>query len=158
MRIAERAAALRIRIKHNSRAAVNGVPMNLSINGDRLAIGTFNLVPGLDTDTVLRFTHGAPQVSRQAAVSIEDAPIRFDDAWNFGFEVTDNIQFTMLIRTLTGQSLNLWSGCTKQQNGLFTLKVQSNWTPESHRRITSAFVVTDGPRKERALQGKFPIS
>lgn len=140
MRIAERAAALRIRIQHNSRNAVNGVPMNLSINGDRVAIGTFNLVPGLDTDTVLRFTHGAPGL-KAAAVSIEDAPIRFDDAWNFGYEVTDNIRIALLTETIDGPIAQSVERVYQTAEGLFTLKVQSNWTPnliaESHLLLLS---------------------
>ena len=59
------------------------------------AMGTFNIVPGIPTDTVLRFTLGAKGI-QQATVHIEDAPIRFDDDWYFGYDVVDQIQITLL--------------------------------------------------------------
>lgn len=90
-RLAGRPTALHVRIRHNARAGVSGLPLELRINGARAAIGSFNLVPGLPTDTVLRFTHGEPG-PKAATVSIEDAPIQFDDEFHFGFEVTDNIR------------------------------------------------------------------
>ena len=129
MRIASRPAALRIRLNHNSSAAVNGIPMNLSINGDRVAIGTFNLVPGLDTDTVLRFNHGDAGI-KEGVVSIEDAPIRFDDDWNFGFEVTDNIQVTILSEQSSSETAKSIQRVFGTANGLYNAEIHSRWTPE----------------------------
>lgn len=90
-RLAGRPTALHVRIRHNARAGASDLPLELRINGARAAIGSFNLVPGLPTDTVLRFTHGEPG-PKAATVSIEDAPIQFDDDFHFGFEVTDQIR------------------------------------------------------------------
>ena len=129
MRIALRPAALRIRLSHNSKAAVNGIPMNLSINGDRVAIGTFNLVPGLDTDTVLRFNHGIAGL-KEGMVSIEDAPIRFDDDWNFGFEVTDNVQVTVLTKQTNSETASSIKRVFGTTNGLYNAEIHSDWTPE----------------------------
>jgi len=90
-RLAQQKAQLHVRIGHNSPAGVSDLPLELRIDGARAAIGTYNLVPGMPTDTVLRFTHG-PGGKKQAQVSIEDAPIQFDDDFYFGFEVTSSIQ------------------------------------------------------------------
>ena len=100
-RLAGRPAALRVRIRHNARAGVSGLPLELRINGARAAIGSYNLVPGLATDTVLRFTHGEPGL-KSATVSIEDAPIRFDDDFHFGFRVTDVIDVVHFTEEPTG--------------------------------------------------------
>lgn len=89
-RLAGRPAALRMRIRHNAQAGASGLPLELRINGARAAIGSFNLLPGLPTDTVLRFTHGEAGL-KSATVSIEDAPVEFDDDFHFGFRVTDVI-------------------------------------------------------------------
>ena len=129
MRIASRPAALRIRLSHNSNTAVSGIPMNLSINGDRVAIGTFNLVPGLDTDTVVRFNHGLAGL-KEGMVSIEDAPIRFDDNWNFGFEVTDNVRITILTKQTNSETASSIKRVFATANGLYNAEIHSSWTPE----------------------------
>jgi hypothetical protein len=129
MRIAGRSAALRMRIQHNSQAAVSSVPMNLTINGERLAIGTFNLVPGLSTDTVMRFTHGTAGL-KSGTVSIEDAPIRFDDDWHFGFEVTDRVQITILSERTEDESVQSIERVFQTADGLYAIESHSNWTPE----------------------------
>jgi hypothetical protein len=129
MRIAQRSAALRVRMKHNSNTAVSGVPMNLSINGARVAIGTFNLVPGIDTDTVLRFTHGLAGL-KEGMVSIDDAPIRFDDDWHFGFEVTDNVRVTVLTETVNSETASSIKRVFETSDGLYEVETSTNWTPE----------------------------
>lgn len=129
MRIAQRATSLRIRIQHNSRNAVNAVPMNLSINGDRVAVGTFNLVPGLVTDTVLRFNHGAPGL-KEGVVSIEDAPIRFDDDWYFGFEVTNDIRVTLLTEAKDAAATQSIQRVFGTASGLYSIQTSAEWTPD----------------------------
>ena len=88
MRLAGAPAALHVRLHHNASSGADGLPIRLEIDGRRTAIGTFNVVPGMPTDTVLRFTHGAPGW-RAAQVVIDDAPVQFDDTYHFGFEVAE---------------------------------------------------------------------
>jgi hypothetical protein len=86
MRMAGAAAALHVRLRHNAASGADGLPIALELDGRRAAIGTFNLVPGMATDTTLRFTHGAAGW-RAAKVVVDDAPVQFDDALHFGFQV-----------------------------------------------------------------------
>jgi hypothetical protein len=86
MRLAGAPTALHVRLDHNASTGADGLPIRLEIDGRRTAIGTFNVIPGMPTDTVLRFTHGEPGW-RAARVVIDDAPVQFDDAYHFGFEV-----------------------------------------------------------------------
>ena len=58
--LADQPAALYVRIAHDANEGVGALPLTLQIDGVTEAIGSFNVVPGLPTDTVLRFTHGAP--------------------------------------------------------------------------------------------------
>ena len=55
MRLSGAPAALRVRLKHNAASGAYGLPVRLELDGRRVAIGTFNLVPGMATDTVLSF-------------------------------------------------------------------------------------------------------
>ena len=78
-----------VRMQHNSRASVDRIPMNLRINGERVAIGTFNLVPAFQ-----RIPCCASPMERPASIAsveVEDAPIRFDDRWHFGYDVLNQI-------------------------------------------------------------------
>ncbi|HBS19393.1 MAG TPA: hypothetical protein DEA66_00990, partial [Flavobacteriales bacterium] len=73
--LTDQSAALQIRIQHDAREGVDGLPLTLKVDGVTEALGSFNLVPGLPSDTVLRFTHGqaGPHV---LTVELEDAPVR----------------------------------------------------------------------------------
>jgi hypothetical protein len=128
VRIQDREACLHIRLDHNSRASVDRIPMNLQVNGERVAIGTFNLVPGIPTDTVLRFTHGAAGI-QSATVEIEDAPIRFDDRWHFGYDVLDRIEVLVLARTAGDEVTSALRRAFNTADGLYTVTVQSQWSP-----------------------------
>lgn len=79
-------AALHVRVAHDAAEGVDGLPLTLSVDGITEAIGSFNLVPGLSTDTVLRFTHGEPGPHR-LKVALEDAPVQFDDVHYVGYDV-----------------------------------------------------------------------
>ena len=128
VRIEGRQAALHVRMQHNSRASVDRIPMNLRINGERVAIGTFNLVPGIPTDTVLRFTHGAAGI-QSASVEVEDAPIRFDDRWHFGYDVLNQIDILVLS---SGNSETVNTALRRAYNtagGLYRVTYQTQWNP-----------------------------
>lgn len=88
--LTDQSAALQIRIQHDAREGVDGLPLTLKVDGVTEALGSFNLVPGLPTDTVLRFTHGqaGPHV---LTVELEDAPVRFDDIHHLGYDVQTGI-------------------------------------------------------------------
>lgn len=84
-------ADLNLRIKHNSLREIEGLPMMLEVSGERKAVGTYNISPGLYTDTVLKFSFPAPGFYH-ASISIDDSPIEFDNQYNLGFEVVDEIR------------------------------------------------------------------
>ncbi len=128
MRISERPAALQVRLRHNSKTSVDAVPLTLNVNGDRVAMGTFNIVPGIPTDTVLRFTLGAKGI-QQATVHIEDAPIRFDDDWYFGYDVVDQIQITLLTGKPSGSVSSSIQRLFSTAQDLYNMNVQTQWTP-----------------------------
>ena len=128
VRIEGRQAALHVRMDHNSRASVDRIPMSLRINGERVAIGTFNLVPGIPTDTVLRYTHGTAGI-QSASVEIDDAPIRFDDQWHFGYDVLDQINILVLS---SGDSEAVNTALRRAFNtagGLYRVAFQNQWSP-----------------------------
>ena len=84
--LSEQPAALHVRVAHDASEGVDGLPLTLSVDGITEAIGSFHLVPGLPTDTVLRFTHGKPGPHR-LKVALEDAPVQFDDVHYLGYDV-----------------------------------------------------------------------
>jgi hypothetical protein len=90
VRLLNQPERLNVRIKHNASEALENVPMTLIINGQQKAIGSFNLVPGLSTDTALFFTSSAPGL-KQCVVKIEDHPVVYDDDYFFGFNVASQI-------------------------------------------------------------------
>ena len=128
VRIEGRQAALHVRMQHNSRASVDRIPMNLRVNGERVAIGTFNLVPGIPTDTVLRFTHG-PAGIQSATVEIDDAPIRFDDQWHFGYDVLDRINILVLASSEAEDVNTALRRAYNTAGGLYRVTYQTQWTP-----------------------------
>ena len=126
-RLAGRPAALRVRIRHNAQAGASGLPLELRINGARAAIGSYNLLPGLPTDTVLRFTHSDAGL-KSATVSIEDAPVEFDDDFHFGFQVTDVIDVTHFTEKPAGdlaQAIRRVYGTTGDQHRVETTNIFS---------------------------------
>ena len=91
----QKPADLNLRIKHNALTDVDGLSMRLYINDQRKSVGTFNLTPGLATDTVLRFSFEEAGFYN-ARIEIDDSPITFDDEYNVGFEVVEKIRVLQL--------------------------------------------------------------
>jgi len=88
-------AKLHVRLKHNALQRVDGLGLKLDINNEKTAISSFNLSPGIHTDTVLHFTHGESGFNH-AIISIEDSPITFDDTFYLGYEVVQQIDILQL--------------------------------------------------------------
>jgi hypothetical protein len=128
IQLTQRQASLRLRIQHNSMQAVEGLPMNLRVEGEKVAVGTFNLVPGLATDTALRFTHGFAGLYL-GHVDIQDAPIQFDDDMYFGYEVRDQIRVLHITDDLESITAQTISSVFKSANSLYKLRTASTWTP-----------------------------
>ena len=84
-------AALHVRIGHDALEGMDGLPLSLRLDGVPAALGSYHLVPGLPTDTVLRFTHGAPG-PHHLKVELEDAPVQFDDAHFMGYNVEERVE------------------------------------------------------------------
>ena len=88
-------AKLHVRLKHNALQRVDGLGLKLDLNNKKTAISSFNLSPGIHTDTVLHFTHGESGFNH-AIISIEDSPITFDDTFYLGYEVVQQIDILQL--------------------------------------------------------------
>ncbi len=86
-----REAELHVRIGHDALDGVDGLPLQLRVDGVAEALGSFNVVPGMPTDTVLRFTHGAPG-PHLVEVHIDDAPVSFDDVHHVGYNVSSGVK------------------------------------------------------------------
>lgn len=95
MRLAGRSERLHVRITHDAQRPVDDLPLNLQINGRKAAIGSYRLVPGLDTDTVLRFRHEEAGTVH-AVVSTTDAPVTFDDQLFFGYAVEAHVEVLLI--------------------------------------------------------------
>ena len=87
----DREAELHVRIGHDARDGVDGLPLQLRVDGVPEALGSFNVVPGMPTDTVLRFTHGAPG-PHLVEVRLDDAPVSFDDVHHVGYNVSSGVK------------------------------------------------------------------
>ena len=87
----DREAELHVRIGHDALDGVDGLPLQLRVDGVPEALGSFNVVPGMPTDTVLRFTHGAPG-PHLVEVRIDDAPVSFDDVHHIGYNVSSGVK------------------------------------------------------------------
>ena len=88
-----------LRIKHNALSAVEGLSMRLDVNGERKAVGTYNIEPGLSTDTALIFTFDKP-AHYHAKISIDDTPIVFDNNYYLGFEVVESIKVLQITKDI----------------------------------------------------------
>ena len=96
MRLAGRSEQLHVRIKHDASRAIKGLPLSFHIDGNRIAIGGYDLEPGRATDTVLKYTH--PGIGLQhGAVRLDDAPITFDDTYHIGYQVVEQIPTALVI-------------------------------------------------------------
>jgi hypothetical protein len=92
-------AELHLRLNHNAMKNVEGLSMKLEVNNERKAVGTYNISPGLSTDTVLRFSF-TEAGHYHAEISIEDSPIVFDDRYYLGFEVVEKIRVLQIAEDL----------------------------------------------------------
>ena len=95
MRLVGRSEVLHVRITHDATRPVDDLPLSVNINGRKAAIGSYRIVPGLPTDTVLRFRHETSGPVH-AVVSTTDAPVTFDDALHIGYSVAENVQVTLV--------------------------------------------------------------
>lgn len=130
LRIKSRPTTLRVRIRHNARKAIGGLPMHLTINDERIAIGTFNVVPGMATDTAIRFTHGIAGL-KKGQLTIQDAPIRFDDDWHFGYEVIDRIRILHITAHPQSGPAQAVNRVYQSTQGQYELTTSAQWSPES---------------------------
>ena len=95
MRLTGRSEVLHVRLAHDATKPVDNLPLSLDINGRKTAIGSFDLKPGLPTDTTLRFRHETSG-HVHAVVRTEDAPVTFDDALHLGYEVAERVRVVLI--------------------------------------------------------------
>jgi hypothetical protein len=104
VRLPNQPEVLRIRIRHSDAAGRENVSMRLEINNQQVAIGSFNLVPGLPTDTALYFT--TPEAGfKHAKIAIQDYPVSYDDDWFFGYHVAEQIELLVIKGDSDGRAL-----------------------------------------------------
>jgi len=77
---------LSVRISNHSDAAADNVPMNLTVNGEQKAFGTFSVAPGDRVDTALFFSNLEPGL-KHVTLRIEDQPVLFDNDYHVSYEV-----------------------------------------------------------------------
>ena len=131
--LSDQPAALHVRIAHDANEGVDGLPLTLSVDGVTEALGSFNLVPGLPTDTVVRFTHGAPGPHR-LTISLEDAPVRFDDTHYVGYDVeaaVDVFHWTDASNPFRTASLSVDQALESARPGVFVDRGDALPSPQS---------------------------
>jgi len=99
-------AVLHVRIAHDASEGVDALPLTLRMDGVTEAIGSFHVVPGMSTDTVLRFTHGTPG-PHVLAVSLRDAPVQFDDIHFMGYSVEAAVEVYHWVEDLDANTPDL---------------------------------------------------
>ena len=97
-------AILNLRLKHNATSEIEGLNMRLDVNGKRKAVGTYNIKPGLDTDTVMRFSFDNPG-DYHAKISIDDSPISFDNTYYLGYEIVSKIRVLQISNDIQSEDV-----------------------------------------------------
>ncbi|MFZ1686957.1 MAG: BatA domain-containing protein [Flavobacteriales bacterium] len=95
VRRAGQAEALHVRIRNLGTAALQDVPLRLSINGQQRALATFAVEAGTFTDTVLHFTSDIPG-AHWGEIAISDRPITFDDKLYIAWTVSSALRVQLL--------------------------------------------------------------
>jgi len=80
---------LSVRISNHSQSAAADVPMNLTVNGEQKAFGTFSVAAGDRVDTALFFSNIETGL-KHLTISIEDQPVVFDNAFHLSYEVASS--------------------------------------------------------------------
>lgn len=86
---------LNVRIANTGDEAVSNVPLKLSINGKRVAIGSFGLDAKSEVDTALYLVNTGAGIKRMT-VSLDDAPVNYDDSYYLAYKVIDHIKITSI--------------------------------------------------------------
>ena len=94
---------LHVRIVNHGEQSLQNVPLNLSINGEQKAIGSFNVEPISAVDTSLFFTHNEPGFKR-GTLALTDHPVTFDDQFHLSYEVAEQISILEILGDPTAGS------------------------------------------------------
>lgn len=81
---------LKIRIANTGSDAVANVPLQLSVNGAKTAIGSFGAEGNSVSDTALYFVHESAGL-KQLKVSLTDFPVTYDDTYYLAYDVHETI-------------------------------------------------------------------
>ena len=135
-------AELHVRIKHNALQRVDGLGLQLHIDGERKAIANFHLIPGLETDTILRFSHGQPGLNH-AVLSIDDSPIQFDDTYFLGYEVVDQINIFHLTQDLFSKETKSLNRVYESSNASVNIETSES-IPDSQTLSSFDLIITNG--------------
>lgn len=86
---------LNVRIVNTGDEAVKNVPLKLSVNGKKVAIGSFGAAAKSETDTTLHFANTTAGLKRME-VSLDDAPVTYDNNYFLAYKVIDHINVTSI--------------------------------------------------------------
>ena len=87
--------ALFVRISNRGTQELINVPLRLVVNGQQRAMATFSLAGGTTADTTLRFTNERGGL-QWGEVSLDDAPIVFDDRMYIAYPVIDRLNVLLI--------------------------------------------------------------
>jgi len=135
-------ADLNIRINHNSITEVSGLPLMLEIEGERKAVGTYNLKPGLKTDTVLKFSFPEAGIYH-AKVSLEDNPIKFDNDYRFGFEVVKDIRVLQICKDKNSKEARSIENVCRSSAPSLSIVTYTN-LPSTEELSSYDFIISNG--------------
>lgn len=96
---------LRLRVRNTGAGGQDNVPMAVRINGQQVAIGSFNVVPGTYTDTALYYTNDRPGF-KHVEVEIQDHPVSYDDTWYLGYEVANGVRVLLVKGASEGRAFS----------------------------------------------------
>lgn len=80
-----------VRVKNTGDETAENVPLKLNVNGGQKALSTVTVNAGSVAETRLPFTTGTTGF-QQAAVSLTDYPVTFDDTFFFAFNVRPDVK------------------------------------------------------------------
>ncbi|MFM1932216.1 MAG: hypothetical protein RL226_1519, partial [Bacteroidota bacterium] len=103
VRLLNQPEVLRLRLKSNTTAPLENIPMTLTINGSGKTVGSFSMTPELHTDTALFFTNTEGGFI-DGTVSIRDNPVVYDDEWHFGYRVAGKINVLCINGVASGKA------------------------------------------------------
>ncbi len=90
VRMLDHEEELGVRLVNTGKEKAEDIPVELHVNKERTAIGSFDIPPKGHKDTSLFFTHSDTGI-HHASVRLSDHPVTFDDIFFFSYKVAGSI-------------------------------------------------------------------